>query len=100
MRPDVAQAGTLRARWGPRGGCLAAHPAAHTSRLLSNAAFAPMQEGIDDESYKYVFEPVMQKVRAVGLKERKITPAGVGKGSHRGFGAADGGTPVATALWG
>jgi hypothetical protein len=23
----------------------------------------PLQEGMDDESYKYVYEPVMQKVR-------------------------------------
>ena len=26
----------------------------------------PLQEGMDDESYKYVFEPIMQKVRAQG----------------------------------
>ena len=24
----------------------------------------PLQEGMDDESYKFVFEPIMQKVRA------------------------------------
>lgn len=23
----------------------------------------PLQEGVDDESYRYVFEPIMQKVR-------------------------------------
>ena len=27
----------------------------------------PLQEGMDDESYRYVFEPIMQKVRGVGL---------------------------------
>lgn len=26
----------------------------------------PLQEGMDDESYKYVYEPVMQKVGEVG----------------------------------
>lgn len=28
------------------------------------AVNVPLQEGMDDESYKYVYEPVMQKVRA------------------------------------
>ena len=26
----------------------------------------PLQEGMDDESYRYVFEPIMQKVRWPG----------------------------------
>ena len=25
----------------------------------------PLQEGMDDESYKFVFEPIMQKVRSL-----------------------------------
>lgn len=27
----------------------------------------PLMEGMDDDSYKYVFEPVMQKVRGIVL---------------------------------
>ena len=28
----------------------------------------PLQEGMDDESYKYVYEPVMQKVRVLRIQ--------------------------------
>ncbi len=28
----------------------------------------PLQEGMDDESYRYVFEPIMQKARGPALK--------------------------------
>lgn len=32
----------------------------------------PLQEGMDDESYKYVYEPVMQKVRGRGCTARVL----------------------------
>ena len=28
----------------------------------------PLQEGMDDESYRYVFEPIMQKARSSDLQ--------------------------------
>ena len=34
----------------------------------------PLQEGMDDESYRYVFEPIMQKVRWPGPVRAFATP--------------------------
>ncbi|KAI7835938.1 hypothetical protein COHA_010172 [Chlorella ohadii] len=33
-----------------------------TNRVMTVSVNVPLQEGMDDESYKYVYEPVMQKV--------------------------------------
>ena len=32
----------------------------------------PLQEGMDDESYKFVFEPIMQKVRCACFRKRDV----------------------------
>lgn len=34
----------------------------------------PLQEGMDDESYKFVFEPIMQKVRRACFRKRDGNP--------------------------
>ena len=34
----------------------------------------PLQEGMDDESYKFVFEPIMQKVRRACFRKRDGSP--------------------------
>ena len=45
----------------------------------------PLQDGVDDESYKYVFEPVMQKVRSgTGSSVSTSWRLGIAKGAAAG----------------